>query len=189
MQVYSPEGRLDRANPIRANFSYPTGRGQAPPLHFFVFAFDGVVAGATLIGWCFLLRATKAWATGATGTSASLAIDRLADLVERLLQSLARGLDARHVVGCEGCANIGYLGLQLASLLGSELIAEIGHALFGAVGCAIGQVALLNLFLATLVLGCVRLRIVHHTIDLVLRKATGRHNGNLLFPPCALIAS
>src|SRR5713101_1746591 len=38
----------------------PSGRGQAPPLHFFVFAFDGVVAGATaLVGWCILLCATK----------------------------------------------------------------------------------------------------------------------------------
>jgi hypothetical protein len=36
------------------------GRGQAPPLHFFVFTFDGVVVRATaLVGWCILLCTTK----------------------------------------------------------------------------------------------------------------------------------
>jgi hypothetical protein len=76
MQVYSQVGLLEgpyfftnapgrgQAPPLpyyesSCPVSHP-GRGQAPPLHFFVFAFDGVVAGATaLVGWCILLCATK----------------------------------------------------------------------------------------------------------------------------------
>jgi hypothetical protein len=70
MQVYSQVGLLERLF-YQPSMGLETlqgggkpkphpGRGQAPPLHFFVFTFDGVVVRATaLVGWCILLCTTK----------------------------------------------------------------------------------------------------------------------------------
>src|SRR6266516_1213632 len=128
-------------------------------LHFLEFALDGIIARRS-----FLARLLRAGT--ASGTSATLAIDRLCDLVESLHESLTRLLDTSHVVGREGSTHIGYPGLQFALLLWCNLITQFGNVLFRVIGSTIGLVALFNLFLAELVFGCMRLGITHHTANL-----------------------
>src|SRR5450755_609577 len=139
-------------------------------LHFFVFALDGVVAAATTTLLGTALSAAFEVRSGRTSGRA-LSVDLFTDLVEGLLKRLTRLFDARNVIGREGRTYIGDLCLQLALLLRGDAIAEFGDALLGTVGRAIGEVALLDLFLAPLVFGCVRLGVAHHVVDLILVQA------------------
>src|SRR5947199_2919181 len=133
-------------------------------LHFLEFALDGIITRRSFL--VRVLRASTVVST-ASGTSATLAIDRLCDLVESLHESLARLLDASYIVGREGGTHIGYPGLQFALLLWCNLITQFGNVLFRLIGGTIGLVALFNLFLAALVFGCMRLGLTHHAVNLV----------------------
>src|SRR5579884_1446027 len=154
-------------------------------LHFFVFAFDGVVGGGTLVGGGAGVRAVIG-SCARSGTRA--AIDGFADFVEGLLQGFAGRFDALHVIGGEGGAHVGDLRFQFALLVRGNLVAQVGEALFGAIGGAIGLVALFDLFLAAAVFLSVRFGILHHALDLVFRETAGRHDGDFLLATGALIA-
>src|SRR5579884_3703806 len=154
-------------------------------LHFFVFAFDGVVGGGTLVGGGAGVRAVIG-SCARSGTRA--AIDGFADFVEGLLQGFAGRFDALHVIGGEGGAHVGDLRFQFALLVRGNLVAQVGEALFGAIGGAIGLVALFDLFLAAAVFLSVRFGILHHALDLVFRETAGRHDGDFLLATGALVA-
>src|SRR5437588_9126366 len=136
-------------------------------LHFLEFALDGIISRRSSL---VRLLWTAAVVGTSSGTSTTLTIDRLCDLVESLHESLARLFDASHVIGCEGSTHIGYLGLQLALLLWGDLITQFSNVLFRLVSGTIRLVSLFNLFLAALIFGCMRLGITHHAVNLVFRE-------------------
>src|SRR6266446_5362653 len=107
--------------------------------------------------------------------------------MEGLLQGLTRGLDASHVIRRERGPDIGYLRLQFALLFRGDFVTQFSDTLFRTISCAIGQVAFLDLFLAPLVVGSMRLSVTHHAINLVLREAARSNNGDLLLTPGALV--
>src|SRR5260370_18774917 len=152
-------------------------------LHFFVFAFNRVISRAGAATGGFLLRC----AVFSPRRGTSLLVDLRGDLVEGLLQTFTSRLDAGCILGSERRANVGNFGLQLALLVASELVAQLSDALLRAIGRAIGQVALLDLLFALLVVAGVRLGVAHHLVDLILREATGGHDRDLLLAPGALI--
>src|SRR5262249_41661173 len=129
--------------------------------------------------------ATRGAATARPGARRRVYL--LADLVHGLLQRILGGPDARDIVGGQGRAHIGDLGLDIALHVARDLIAQITQRLLCRVGGAVGLVARLPLFAALAVLVRVRLRLAHHLVDLVLGKPAGRLDGDALLAPGALV--
>src|SRR5579875_66650 len=149
-------------------------------LHFFVLALNRVIGWTAARG--FLLRRTVVRTRCST-----LTVDFRRNLVEALLQRLACRFDARHIIGAKRRANIGDLRFQLALLIRSKLVTQIGDTLLRPVGRAISQIALLNLFFAPPIFGRMRFGVAHLSLNLILREAAGGHNGDLLLAPGAFV--
>ena len=140
-------------------------------LHLFVLALDRIVVSTAIRTSLATLTISTSAGEIFSSRSTTLAVDLLADLMEGLLKRLARGLDTLHIVSSESSTHIGHLRLQLALLLAGNTLGQFANALLGTIGGAISQVALLDLFLAALVISCMRLGIADHLIDLILREA------------------
>src|SRR5258705_6018076 len=143
-------------------------------LHLLEFALDRVVALGRLTGFATRRATAAAAAGGGSG------IHLLADLEHRGLQRILCRANALDVVGRQRGADISDLGLGVALHVAGNLVDKLTQRLLRLIDGIVGLVADLDLVAALAVFAGVLLSVLHHALDLVLREAARRLNGDAL---------
>src|ERR1019366_10158851 len=105
----------------------------------------------------------------------------LAQLHRRLQQGLSLGGDRLGVLALKGRLQVGERRLDGGLVFGRNLVAVLGHGLFGGVHRRVGLIARLDRGLALLVVGLMRLGFLNHGLDVGFGKAAGRLDADRLF--------
>ncbi len=110
-----------------------------------------------------------------------------AELHGDLLQGIGFGFDVFDILAFENPAQVGDSALNRGLVFVGHLVTMVAQRLLGGVDHGIGLVARVDQLAALLVLSGMLLRLVHHAVDVVIRKTARGLDTNLLLLASALV--